>query len=302
RSGGYKHPQIDFFTREKLEGMRTFLKLYTDPLLKTYGQWHALSIQAAVSLDRGTYCARQLQILARQYILDRTLLPHNPYGRWSSCLLTDEYLANEINLYLQELGDNITAEKLVLFLDHPDVRSCHSIDKSISVRTAQRYLNTLNYRFHEAKKVQFKDGHEWPDVVFYRDQKSIPKIKTLLEHSQMYDQEGQPLPPPAHNGKQVIIWYHDESIFYAHDHHRKTWYHKDCSAKLFSKGEGISLMIADFVSAEFGWLVSPDGKERAQREFRPGKNKDGYFSVHCQRHPSPSPTCHGYSFKVVPLI
>ena len=37
-------------------------------------------------------------------------------------------------------------------------------------------------------------------------------------------------------------------------------------------------MIADFVSAEFGWLRSKDGLRNARRIFRPGKNRDGYFT------------------------
>lgn len=37
-------------------------------------------------------------------------------------------------------------------------------------------------------------------------------------------------------------------------------------------------MIADFISADFGWLISPDGKQSAQRLFKPGKNCDSYFS------------------------
>ncbi|THU98763.1 hypothetical protein K435DRAFT_660226 [Dendrothele bispora CBS 962.96] len=259
--------------------MRSFLKLYTDPLSNTYGKWRASSIQAAVSLDRGTYCARQLRILARTYILDRKVLPNNPYGRWSACLLTDEDLANEVTLYLQELGTNITAEKLVLYLSRDDVMERHSIDRIISTRTARRYLNILGYRFHEAKKGQYKDGHEREDVTIYRDTQFIPKMKSLLAHSNLYDRDGKPLPPSVPNGKQVIIWYHDETIFYAHDRRRKAWYHKDSAAKLGAKGEGVTLMIADFVSAEFGWLASPDGESRARREFRPGKNKDGYFTA-----------------------
>ena len=37
-------------------------------------------------------------------------------------------------------------------------------------------------------------------------------------------------------------------------------------------------MIADYVSANFGWLRSPDGKCSARQVMKPGKNKDGYFS------------------------
>ena len=37
-------------------------------------------------------------------------------------------------------------------------------------------------------------------------------------------------------------------------------------------------MVADFVSADYGWLRSLDGKDSAQVIFRPGKNREGYFT------------------------
>ena len=83
---------------------------------------------------------------------------------------------------------------------------------------------------------------------------------------------------PSGDEKRIIAWFHDESVFYAHDRRKKGWYHKDASAKPYAKGEGASLMIADFVSADFGWLASPDQKRSARRIFKPGKNRDGYFS------------------------
>ncbi|KAJ3816431.1 hypothetical protein F5880DRAFT_1619331 [Lentinula raphanica] len=254
KSGGFKHPHFDFWTREKLEGMRIFLNLYTDLQSLTSGKWRASSIQAAVSLGRGTYCARQLRILARAYISDRKLLPNNPYGRWTTSMLADEDLVTDISTYLQELGDEITAEKLVTFLAHPDMMEKHSIDSRISIRTARRYLNSLNYRFSQPKKGQYKDGHDRADVVEYRDKKFIPQIYELLSRSVTFDRNGLPLPPPAMTGET------NDNL-------------------LAAKGEGVTLMIADFVSAEFGFLVSPDGHERARREFKPGKNKDGYFTA-----------------------
>ena len=79
-------------------------------------------------------------------------------------------------------------------------------------------------------------------------------------------------------GAQIILWFHDESIFYANDRQRKTWYHKDAPAKPYTKGEGASLMIADFVSAEFSWLQSKDGTQNACVIMKPRKNRDGYFT------------------------
>ena len=38
-------------------------------------------------------------------------------------------------------------------------------------------------------------------------------------------------------------------------------------------------MNADLVSANFGWLRSPDGKEEARVLFKVGKNQEGYFTA-----------------------
>ena len=37
-------------------------------------------------------------------------------------------------------------------------------------------------------------------------------------------------------------------------------------------------MIADFVSANYRWMCSPDGKDHARVLFKPKKNQDGYFN------------------------
>ena len=37
-------------------------------------------------------------------------------------------------------------------------------------------------------------------------------------------------------------------------------------------------MVADFVSADYGWLRSPDGKDAARVLFKAGTNRDGYFT------------------------
>jgi hypothetical protein len=74
------------------------------------------------------------------------------------------------------------------------------------------------------------------------------------------------------------MWVHDESVFYAHDRRQTAWYHKDETAKPYAKGEGATLMVADFVSADYRWLRSMDGKDSARVIFRPGKNREGYFT------------------------
>ncbi|KAE9394847.1 hypothetical protein BT96DRAFT_958713 [Gymnopus androsaceus JB14] len=138
--------------------------------------------------------------------------------------LANESLCLELNLYLQELGKNISANALML----------HGITRKINVWTAQR-------------KYMLK----WT-------------AKGLLEQG--------PLP-----GQQVIVWFHDKSIFYAHDCHQKSWFHKDAPARPYHKGEGHSFMVACFFSCDFGWLCASDGWTAEQFMF-PGKVKDGYFT------------------------
>jgi hypothetical protein len=61
----------------------------------------------------------------------------------------------------------------------------------------------------------------------------------------------------------VVVWFHDESTFYVNDWRVVHWVHKGDNLVPWTKGEGASLMVADFVSANYGWLTLPDGSERA---------------------------------------
>jgi hypothetical protein len=79
-------------------------------------------------------------------------------------------------------------------------------------------------------------------------------------------------------GQTVIMWYHDKSIFYAHDRCQQTWQHKDAPAKPYAKGDSLLFRVANFVSAKFGWLHSSDGTRNVCCILRPGKNKDSYMT------------------------
>jgi hypothetical protein len=276
---GRDDPELNLFVRTRMEGMQSLLSFYTNPKSTTYDKWGPSAYQAAISLDRGRHCARQLCILVREFIKNRAVLPINPYGNWNESLLLDEDVANEINIYLQSIGPEISGKKLMDFInDDEALRSRHGIDKKISLRTAQRYLNALGYRYKAPAKGQYVDGHEREDVVFYRDQVFLPQWRRISERMFNWAEGDLPEFGPPVSGRRVITWFHDESVFYAHDRRKKGWYHKDAPAKPYAKGEGASLMVADFVSADFGWLRSPDGKQSARRTMKPGKNRDGYFS------------------------
>ena len=48
-------------------------------------------------------------------------------------MLLDENLVNEINIYLQSLGLEISGQKLMDFLADEDVQSRHGIEKQIKL-------------------------------------------------------------------------------------------------------------------------------------------------------------------------
>ncbi|KAJ7085887.1 hypothetical protein C8R44DRAFT_893747 [Mycena epipterygia] len=194
RGVGYKDPDISAFTRNRLIGIQTMLNFYTTQGLEggTYARWGSSARLAAHGLGRGKHCARVLAALARQFILTREVLDVNPYGEWNETMLADEDLANDIRLHLQSLGKEITAEKLVNYLNDLEVRVEHNIDKPVSLTTARRYLDELGYRFMSPKKGQYVDGHERPDVVYYRDNIYLPRLFDLNKRVFIFDNDGNP--------------------------------------------------------------------------------------------------------------
>jgi hypothetical protein len=127
---------------------------------------------------------------------------------------------------------------------------------------------------------QYVDGHEREDVVEYRNTVFLLAMTTHEVNQQNYDKDGEEsdLCPPEVRSKRRVVWYHDESTFYANDCRQVRWVWTGETAKPVPKGEGASLMVADFVSADYGWLRSPDGSESSRILFKAGKNRDGYFS------------------------
>lgn len=101
-----------------------------------------------------------------------------------------------------------------------------------------------------------------------------PRVRAWTLDGTAEVEGGQPQP----QNKRVVVWFHDESTFYANDRTQRRWCHKSEKAVPRAKGEGHSMMVADFVSADYGWLRSPDGKESARVIFKAGKNRDGYFT------------------------
>jgi len=75
----------------------------------------------------------------------------------------------------------------------------------------------------------------------------------------------------------MVPWFNNKSIFYANDWCQSKWVHKDCSPEPYTKGEGVSEMIREYFSPDFGYLQSHNGTECGCVIWKLGGNHDGYF-------------------------
>ena len=120
----------------------------------------------------------------------------------------------------------------------------------------------------------YVDGHEREDIVEYCKQfidrwmrLYSPRMATW-EKTQGKDgtevlvekmpKGGTPV-APGHPYQRILIT-HDESTYYCNDSARILWQHPDHHVPQ-PKTDGASIMISDFLTVEWGRLVSKDGKE-----------------------------------------
>ncbi|KAH8825979.1 hypothetical protein DL96DRAFT_1466400, partial [Flagelloscypha sp. PMI_526] len=184
----------------------------------------------------------------------------------------------ELHEHLNNVGDYCRAQDLVDYCAQPEVLEQLGCKKTISLSTAQKWMQQMDYRWMKTPKGQYVDGHEREDVVHFRQNKFLPALQSLRSRMQQFASEDGASTEPPTSVRPVVVWYHDESTFYAHDRRTLGWFnHQRHKILPQPKGEGVSLMVADFVSADYGWLCSPDGKKNARVYFKAGKNRDGYF-------------------------
>jgi hypothetical protein len=261
------------------------LNLYTREGSEMQGKWIKSLEMAAQCLGKTLGHAWTLHSCARLFVV-KDIMPKNTYGTWSkSKLEKDSELGQAIQLHLQSIGKYVHAQHIVDYLKKEEVQEKYGLTSSILLMTARQWMHNLDYRWVKNHWGQYVDGHECKDVVDYCQNTFLPSWFAI--EKQMRSWEAKPeeqkdlveVPEKlAGEEKCVITWLHNESIFYAHDWRTSQWVKKGIAPSPYQKGEGASLMVADFVSADYGFLHSHDGKESAQVIFWPGKNQDGYFS------------------------
>ncbi|KAI0371845.1 hypothetical protein BV20DRAFT_941233 [Pilatotrama ljubarskyi] len=250
--------------------------------------WIASSLMVASAFEKGPAFARSLRAWTREFLADRHALPTDVEHTWSQSILEQKPgLKEAISAHLQTLRNFVRALDIVHFTSEPATLLRFGLAKPVSLATAQCWMHALEHRWTKGPNGQFVDGHERKDVVGYRQQSFLPAMAEYDQYARQWDKDGQEVPATPQTGdsaashpsrKHVVYWWHNESTFYAHDQHTQRWVHKREKATPRRKGEGASLMAADFVSAEYGWLRSPDGRDSTRILFHVGKNRDGYFT------------------------
>ncbi|KAJ3506528.1 hypothetical protein NLJ89_g6819 [Agrocybe chaxingu] len=272
----YKQSKVSGWTKSVLEYVRTMLRFFTLDQSETKGEWGKSAKLASAATGKS---ARTIKEKAREFIRTQKP-PDNPYGTWSCAKIEeDEVLKQEIGLHLQGKGKYVKANDIVIYLNEPEVKQKWGLKKTISTATAKRWMKKLGYRWVRSHKGLYADGHERDDVK--EERKKF--LKTWYEYEpRMHtwtgeDADIQEEPDLAPGQRPVVPWFHDETIYYAHDRRQAQWVHEDASPTPYTKGEGYSMMDAEFASADYGFGRSPDGTETARVIFKPGKNRDGYF-------------------------
>ena len=272
---GYRRAKLNQNLQTRVEDMLSVLRLFL-----TNDQWIEASQQIAVAKGRGAYYGKVLRHWIHTFILDPKSLPTNAWGSGNICRLdTEDGLREELRSHLQGIGKYVKAEDLVAYLDRDNTRTRYGATISISIATAKRWMVKLGYHWADTPSGQYVDGHERTDVVEYRQNIFLPAWFAKEHQLRVWTEENTDEPATASdNQRNKVSWVHDETIFHAHDRRELRWVPDTETAVPKPKGEGASLMVADFVSADYGWLRSPDGEESARVVIRPGAQRDGYFT------------------------
>ncbi|KAJ3987238.1 hypothetical protein F5890DRAFT_1384134, partial [Lentinula detonsa] len=251
-----KNPKINGWSKSHLEEVEHMLNLYTTPESSTYREWQQSSIQASIALRKNH----------TQYI-EKRKIPVNPFGSWAKSLLeTHPDLKDEVMQHLLSVGKYVQAHDIVSFLNQDDVKGKYGLEDTISISTAKRWMKALKFRWVRNHVRQYVDGHERADVVHYHQEVFLPAWYRIEGKTRSWtaDNMEELVKEIIQQGHRTVVWFHDESIFHAHDRRKAQWVADGVSPEPYAKGEGISLMVADFVSADYGWLCSKDGKELAR--------------------------------------
>jgi hypothetical protein len=266
-AGVAKENKLGDFVVSRIQAMAAFLNLFLDGDLGY--NWTKASIITAKAQGQGKTRARTIREWVLTFVHTGEL-PHHHMCWKRATALADEGVAQAIRLALVEKGKSghIDAAMLINVISSLEIQARFvdsGIDKEvISERTAHRWLGELGWKYGKQKNGMYIDGHEREDVVAYR----CAFVERFRQHEQrfhIWDDEGHELPRPsgfpvpgAIGRFRLILITHNESTFFQNDQRKTLWERTGKDGVPRPKGEGQSLMISDFLSADWGRLRDND--------------------------------------------
>jgi hypothetical protein len=89
-------------------------------------------------------------------------------------MIKDKDLQEELFTHLQSLGKYVTARAIVDYLAKPTVEQQYNLSKTISLVTAQYWMEHTGYTWTIAHNGQYVNGLKREDVVKYRQNRFLP--------------------------------------------------------------------------------------------------------------------------------
>ena len=241
---------------------------------------------------------RTVRRYSKQFFDNRGKFPESRQGKHErQCLFNDEDLRLEAAMWVRENAykkgeGNATAPSFCEWVNDcllPSHNLSPELPRSISIRTATRWLSRLGFRPTSHKKGAFVDGHERDDVVMYR-REFLRQLKDSHRPPPPCSDERAATPPlNAESMKKLVLIYHDESIFNTSEGQLWMWAAEDM-AVLRPKTKGSGIMVSDFIDQHLGYLRLTEAEQslataadpsfpleaRALLEY--GAEREGYWT------------------------
>ncbi|KAG2110785.1 hypothetical protein DEU56DRAFT_874463 [Suillus clintonianus] len=134
--------------------------------------WTKASCDTAQAHQKAAHTAQLLHKWACLFVEHCGNLPMNLYGSWNVSLLDKGDLAEAIHRHLQSIRKYVRAQDIVDYLAQPNVQQKHGLKKTISLATAQQWMNMMDFHWTKSPSGQYVDDHKCDDFVTYRQNNS----------------------------------------------------------------------------------------------------------------------------------
>jgi hypothetical protein len=275
--------------KEAFEKIKTLIRVNSNPLeiMKLMVISKSLELQVGNGLSATEAAKQAAEILPpnerhkfktvrkwTNFFVENLKLMPEKRGTFKRILLFhDESFQHQARLFLRKLnGQKLNPSHFHEWVhdyvkDRPDY-----LQTKISLRTCHRWMILLGFKYGKWKKGVYVDGHERGDVVSYR-KKFLERFVNYRKRTIEYDgvHMSRVFGPQQEPGRPLIVIYHDESTYYANDDGGCGWFESQ-RPPLRKKGQGLSLMVSDFICSCHGFL--PGVRELLEA----GENREGYWT------------------------